>query len=167
MGFAFVTFEDVASAEKAVATLKDIELDGRKLNVEHAAPQGDRTSAPHRGRGPIRGGRGGRFRGSRRPLRPRGPASTTVIYVGNLPFAVTDEDLKVYFSNYKIANAHVVTFKASGRSKGFGFVTFETEQDQIKALTEEIEVDGRKLSLRAAYTEEPHAEGEDAATEEN
>ena len=155
MGFAFVTFEDSASAEKAVTSLKDQELDGRKLNVEHAAPQGEHSSAP-RGTGAPRG-RGGRFRGARRPSKPRGPPSATVVYVGNLPFAVTDEDLKKYFENYEIENAHVVSFKNSGRSKGFGFVTFKKEAEQQQALAEVIEVDGRKLSLRAAYTEEPHA----------
>lgn len=164
MGFAFVTFEDAGSAEKAVTALKDVELDGRKLNVEHAAPQGERTSELRRGRGSFRG-RGGR-RNTHRSPRNRGPASKTVIYVGNLPFAVSDNDLKIYFSNYEVENAHIVRFKTTERSKGFGFVTFKKETDQKKALKEEIEVDGRKLSLRAAYTEEPHEESANAEEEE-
>ena len=175
LGFAFVTFENAESAKKAVSTLKDMEVDNRKINVELATPQSDRGS-PRRPSGGFRSFRGrrggyfggrGRFFGQRRPSRPRGTPSETVIYVGNLPFAVSDDDLKNYFSNYEIDNAHVVCYK-SGRSKGYGFVTFKSLEHQQQALKEDIEVDKRKISLRAAYSEEPREaaaeqEGEEKA----
>lgn len=147
--------------------MKDMEVDSRKINVELATPQGERSTSPRRTGGvrSFRGRRGGyfggrgRFLNRRRPSRPRGTPSETVIYVGNLPFAVADEDLKNYFSNYEIDNAHVVCYK-SGKSKGYGFVTFKTHESQEQALKEDIEVDRRKLALRAAYSEEPREASE-------
>lgn len=168
MGIAFLTFEDIEHANKAVETMKGLEVDGRKINVEIATPQGNRSSSPRgRGRGGyFRGSRGSRFsRGGHRNSRPRGPVSETVVYVGNLPFAVTDEDLKKYFADCQIENAHVVHYK-NGKSKGFGFVTFASFEQQQLALKQNIQVDQRKLSLRAAYSEEPHMSSTETAIEE-
>ena len=48
------------------------------------------------------------------------------VYVGNLPFSVDLEKLKELFASYgEIEEAVVISDKFSGRSKGFGFVTYE------------------------------------------
>lgn len=74
------------------------------------------------------------------------------LYVGNLPYSVTEDELKNLFAKYgEIVSANVITDKYSGRSKGFGFVEFETEE-QAKAA-EELngkDLEGRPLKVNIA-----------------
>lgn len=82
----------------------------------------------------------------------------TKIYVGNLPFSVSDEDLKALFSSYgEITEAVLIKDKFSGRSKGFGFVTFSTEEAAQKAISamNEKEVQGRALKVTEAKPMDP------------
>lgn len=75
------------------------------------------------------------------------------IYVGNLPFSVTQEQLKELFSQYgEIEEAVVVINKFSGRSKGFGFVSFKEDASAEKAVAEmnRKEVEGRALNVKEA-----------------
>ncbi|PLW44217.1 hypothetical protein PCANC_13426 [Puccinia coronata f. sp. avenae] len=102
----------------------------------------------------------------RRPRRkgpPEGAPSQTLLFVANLAFDVTDETLKEFFSSYKVTSAHVVCRKFGttvGRSKGFGFVEFEDEQNQLKALeeTQGKELNGRALNIKIAVEEAKKAE---------
>jgi len=56
------------------------------------------------------------------------------LFVGNLPWSVTDEDLKGKFSEFgNVISARVVTDKFSGKSRGFGFVDME-DADAEKAV---------------------------------
>ena len=56
------------------------------------------------------------------------------IYVGNLPWSVTDAELKEKFSEFgNVISARVVTDKFSGKSRGFGFVDME-DSDAEKAI---------------------------------
>ncbi len=80
------------------------------------------------------------------------------IYVGNMPFTVDNEKLKELFSSYgEIEEAIVITDKFSGRSKGFGFVTFKEDESAKKAVSEmnEKEVEGRKLKVNEARPMDP------------
>ncbi len=75
------------------------------------------------------------------------------VYVGNLPWSVDQEKLKEMFSSFgEITEATVISDKFSGRSKGFGFVTFANEADAAKAVTEmnEKDVEGRALKVNEA-----------------
>jgi len=57
------------------------------------------------------------------------------IYVGNLDFKVTENDLEEMFGEFgAVESARVITDKYSGRSKGFGFVTMEDEQEANAAI---------------------------------
>lgn len=59
------------------------------------------------------------------------------LYVGNLPWSVTNDSLKELFASYgEVVEAVVITDRMSGRSKGFGFVTFADESAAEKATTE-------------------------------
>jgi RNA recognition motif-containing protein len=75
------------------------------------------------------------------------------IYVGNLPYSVTDEDLRDAFGEFgELASAEVVMDKFSGQSKGFGFVEMPDNADAdaaIKALNETM-FKGRKLTVNEA-----------------
>jgi len=82
------------------------------------------------------------------------------LYVGNLPFSVDDEGLKKLFESYgEIEEATLIKDKFSGRSKGFGFVTFKEEENAKKAMSEmnEKEVEGRQLKVNEAKPFDPDA----------
>lgn len=75
------------------------------------------------------------------------------IFVGNLPWSVDDNKLKEIFSEMgEIEEAVVIKDRYSGRSKGFGFVTFKEDASAEKAISEmnEKEVDGRKITVNEA-----------------
>lgn len=75
------------------------------------------------------------------------------VYVGNLPFGVGDKELQELFSPYgEISEAVVIKDKYSGRSKGFGFVTFVDEAAAKKAIAEMNgkEIQGRALKVSEA-----------------
>ncbi|OQY81888.1 MAG: hypothetical protein B6D41_18935 [Chloroflexi bacterium UTCFX4] len=56
------------------------------------------------------------------------------LYVGNLPYQLTSEELKDFFSGAgQVTDAAVITDRETGRSKGFGFVEFATEEDATRA----------------------------------
>lgn len=75
------------------------------------------------------------------------------LFIGNLPWSIDSEQLKEIFSKFgSIVEAVVITERHSGRSKGFGFVEFETEEAAQKAIDElnEKEIEGRKIFVNVA-----------------
>ncbi len=57
------------------------------------------------------------------------------IYVGNLDFKVTEQNLNELFSQYgEVESAKIITDKYNGRSKGFGFVTMENDDEANEAI---------------------------------
>ena len=75
------------------------------------------------------------------------------VYVGNLPFTVDQEGLKGLFADYgEMEEVVVISDKFSGRSKGFGFITFKDDESAKKAISEmnDKEVEGRKLKVNEA-----------------
>lgn len=57
------------------------------------------------------------------------------IYVGNLPYTVTDSELQAHFEKSgKVTSARVVVDRATGRSKGFGFVEMPDRAEAEKAI---------------------------------
>lgn len=82
------------------------------------------------------------------------------LYVGNLPFSVDDEKLKEVFSAFgEIEEATVLKDKYSGRSKGFGFVTFIKDEDADRAIAEmnEKDLEGRNVKVNEAKPFDPNA----------
>jgi RNA recognition motif-containing protein len=74
------------------------------------------------------------------------------VYVGNLPFSVDDNQLKEMFAQYgEISEAVVIKDKFSGRSKGFGFVTFSSAESAEKAIAE---MNGKDMQGRALKVNE-------------
>ena len=69
------------------------------------------------------------------------------IYVGNLPFEVTGEDLDTLFSTIgAVEEAIIVTQPGGGRPRGFGFVEMEDEQDAHLAIEQ---LDGHSIAGRS------------------
>ena len=61
--------------------------------------------------------------------------SQNKVYVANLPYNTTDEELREFFNQYgKIIDLIIITDRASGRSKGFGFITFSSTSEANAAL---------------------------------
>lgn len=81
---------------------------------------------------------------------------STKLYVGSLPFSVTDQELSGLFAPHgTVVSARVIIDKVSGRSKGFGFVEYETEENAQKALEalNNSEISGRKIVVNIAHPE--------------
>ncbi|HET6402511.1 MAG TPA: RNA-binding protein [Candidatus Kapabacteria bacterium] len=84
--------------------------------------------------------------------------SLTKLYVGSLPYNWTAEHLEGAFKPFgAVASAAVVADQITHRSKGFGFVEFESGSDAKKAMSElnGREIEGRSISVREAR---PHTE---------
>ncbi len=75
------------------------------------------------------------------------------IYVGNLPYATSDQDLRSYFESYgAVESASVITDKFTGRSRGFGFVQMPNSDEGLQAIesTNGKEWNGRALVVNEA-----------------
>jgi RNA recognition motif-containing protein len=80
------------------------------------------------------------------------------LFVGGLPWAVNDQKLEEIFSQYgKVTYSKVITDKYSGRSKGFGFIEFETDEEADKATKalNGTDMEGRKIAVNEARPMEP------------
>jgi RNA recognition motif-containing protein len=80
------------------------------------------------------------------------------LYVGNLAYSVTDEQLGQMFAQFgQVSSAVVIKFKDTGRSKGFGFVEFDKDEEADKAVEEMNgkENDGRNLVVNEARPMQP------------
>ena len=75
------------------------------------------------------------------------------IYVGNLDYGIDEEDLRGFFEDYgAVKSAKVISDKFSGKSKGFGFVEMDND-DEAKSAMEELNgatVEDRKITVNEA-----------------
>ncbi|MDX8413672.1 MAG: RNA-binding protein [Mariprofundales bacterium] len=79
------------------------------------------------------------------------------IYVGNLPYSVNEDDLRNLFSEFgEVSNAHVISDRDTGRSKGFGFVEMENSDDGQKAIEalDGSDLQGRNVRVNEAKPRE-------------
>ena len=83
------------------------------------------------------------------------------LFVGSLPWAVDSNGLKELFAQYgEITEAVVISDRQTGRSKGFGFVTFANAADAQKALEmDKKEVEGRPIVVNLARPREERGGG--------
>ena len=75
------------------------------------------------------------------------------LFVGSLAFATTDDGLKAHFEQIgPVVSARVITDRETGRSRGFGFVEFENDADNQKAVDQlnGKELDGRTINVSVA-----------------
>lgn len=75
------------------------------------------------------------------------------LYVGNLSYDTDNDSLKVAFEKVgPVASANVITDKFSGRSRGFGFVEMENDDDASKAIDawDGKDLDGRTIKVNEA-----------------
>ena len=86
----------------------------------------------------------------------------TKLFVGGLAWATTDEGLAEAFSNFgEIVEAKVITDRETGRSRGFGFVTFTDDSSTTEAMSQMdgTELDGRTIRVNEANERPPRGGG--------
>ncbi|KAI8488622.1 hypothetical protein Bbelb_336510 [Branchiostoma belcheri] len=136
-GFGYVDFESEEAAKEAMDNMNQSELDGRTINVEFGMARGSGG-----------GGGGGGF---------NSPAQVSkTLIVKNLSYDTGEDDLQQAFEG--CTSARVITDRESGRSKGFGYIDFDSEdaaQEALKSMDEQ-EVGGRRIRLDFAL---PRGEG--------
>ena len=83
----------------------------------------------------------------------REPLAPPKLFVGGLSEATTADELRIAFSNFgKVSDARLIRDRTTGRSRGFGFVTFENWADADEAIKhmDGQELDGRRLKVNRA-----------------
>ncbi|CAL9061562.1 unnamed protein product [Musa banksii] len=125
-GFGFVTFADPSVIDKVLED--EHVIDGRMVEVKRTVPREDMPSKA----------------GNR----------TRKIFVGGLPTSLTEDELKEHFSLYgEVVENQIMLDHSTGRSRGFGFVTFKTEEAVDKIISE-----GRMHDLAGKQVEIKRAE---------
>ncbi len=79
------------------------------------------------------------------------------IYVGNLSYNMTDEDLEKMFQEFgTVSEGKIITDRDTGRSKGFGFVEMPNQAEGDEAIKEldGKEIDGRNIKVNVAKPKE-------------
>ncbi len=77
-----------------------------------------------------------------------------MIYIGNIAYSMTADELKelcMPFGN--VVSAKIITDRATGKSKGYGFVEFDNEESALKAIKElnDSQVKGRNIKVNSAF----------------
>lgn len=83
------------------------------------------------------------------------------LYVGNLPFSVTEENLRDLFAQaVTVESANVISDKFTGRSKGFGFVEVASDEEMATAIEKYngYNLEGRDLTVNEARPKVPREE---------
>ncbi|KAJ8533849.1 hypothetical protein K7X08_007173 [Anisodus acutangulus] len=153
-GFGFVTMSTKAEVEAAEQQFNGYEIDGRALRVNCGPPPEKRENS-------FGGGQGGRrenssFGGARGG--GRSFDSSNRVYVGNLSWGVDDLALKELFSEQgQVVDAKVVYDRDSGRSRGFGFVTYSSAKEVNNAIDclNGVDLDGRSIRVSSAEERPP------------
>jgi len=84
------------------------------------------------------------------------------LFVGGLSWDTTDDGLRQAFASYgEITEAKVITDRATGRSRGFGFVTFAQDEAAKTAISkmDGTSLDGKTIKVNEAQEKSPRAGG--------
>lgn len=84
------------------------------------------------------------------------------IYVGNLSFDATEEDLRQAFgAQGEVTSANIITDRDTGRSRGFGFVEMPNDEEARKAIeaVNMTEIAGRAVNVNEARPRQPRSGG--------
>ena len=84
------------------------------------------------------------------------------LYVGGLPYAVTEDQLRELFSAHgTVESSTVITDRMTGRSKGFGFVEMSSQEEAQTAMDNlnNTQLEGRSITVNEAKPREPRGGG--------
>lgn len=83
---------------------------------------------------------------------------TKTLYVGNLPWSATKEDLAALFAEHaEVKSSRIITEPGTGRSRGFGFIEIE-DDEEIEKIIEQMngkDMGGRELIVNEAKPKQP------------
>ena len=142
-GFGFVTFEGKGSLEDCFSAQPHT-LDGRTVELKRAQPR-EETG---RGGG---GGGGGRRGGQEEENDPESKAMRK-LFIGGLNYNTTEQGMKSYFEKFgDLEDAVIMKFPDSGRSRGFGFITYSRASmvDECQQ-SRPHEIDGKEVECKRA-----------------
>jgi RNA recognition motif-containing protein len=92
----------------------------------------------------------------------------TRLFVGNIPYATTEQDLRELFerSGSKVSSVRVITDFDTGRSKGYAFVEMTTTEDAEKAIRElnNFNLNGRQIVVNEARPRQTRGGGPSAGS---
>mmetsp|Transcript_4821 Transcript_4821/g.4262 ORF Transcript_4821/g.4262 Transcript_4821/m.4262 type:complete len:430 (-) Transcript_4821:232-1521(-) len=144
-GFGFVSFDNLTSANSAIAAMNGHEVEGKHLKVEAKKAKGDISY----------GGGGGASDST------HGPAGCN-LFVYHCPNTWMDDDIKANFSKFgTVVSGTINKDRDTGASKGFGFVSFDNPiaaQQAIQAMNGH-EVDGKHLKVELKQAKGPPGGG--------
>ncbi|CAL9100401.1 unnamed protein product [Musa textilis] len=138
-GFGFVVFADPAVAERVV--MEKHLIDGRMVEAKKAVPRDDQQIL-NRNNSSIHGS--------------PGPSRTKKIFVGGLPSTITESDFKNYFDQFGTITDVVVMYDHNTqRPRGFGFITYDSEDAVDKVLFKSFhELNGKMVEVKRAVPKE-------------
>ncbi|KAI8537355.1 hypothetical protein RHMOL_Rhmol09G0017500 [Rhododendron molle] len=138
-GFGFVVFADPAAAQRVLQD-KHI-IDGRMVEAKKAVPRDDQSTTS-RSSSSIQGS--------------PGPGRTRKIFVGGLASTVTESDFKMYFDQFgTITDVAVMYDHNTRRPRGFGFITYDSEDAVDKVLLKTFhELNGKLVEVKRAVPKE-------------
>ncbi|KAH0983983.1 hypothetical protein GBA52_011160 [Prunus armeniaca] len=138
-GFGFVVFADPAVADSVI--MEKHNIDGRMVEAKKAVPRDDQN---------ILGRTSGSIHGS------PGPGRTRKIFVGGLASTVTESDFKKYFEQFGTITDVVVMYDHNTqRPRGFGFITYDSEEAVDKVLLKTFhELNGKMVEVKRAVPKE-------------
>ena len=77
------------------------------------------------------------------------------LYVGNLPFSATEDEIRDLFSEYgEVGSVQLITDRETGRPRGFGFVEMESGADEAIQALDNSSMGGRSLNVNEARPRE-------------
>ncbi|XP_057823457.1 heterogeneous nuclear ribonucleoprotein 1 isoform X1 [Cryptomeria japonica] len=135
-GFGFVTYADPSVVDKVIKD-KHV-IDGKTVEIKRTIPRGNPPS--------------------------KGP-KTKKIFVGGIPTSITEDEFKNYFAKFgKVVEHQIMQDHGTGRSRGFGFVTFDSEQvvDEILSHGKMYELGGKQVEIKKAEPKKPLPDSEPA-----
>jgi len=122
-GFGFVTYADPCVIDKVIQD-KHV-LDGKAVEIKRTIPRGNSSKGP----------------------------KTKKVFVGGIPTSITEDEFKDYFSKFgKVVEHQIMQDRGTGRSRGFGFITFDSEQavEEIMSQGGMLELGGKKVEIKKA-----------------
>ncbi|KAL0740603.1 hypothetical protein Bca4012_082116 [Brassica carinata] len=141
-GFGFVSFSDPAVIDRVLQTKHHI--DNRDVDVKRAMSREEQS--------PGGGGRPGSFNASRSFDSGAANVRTKKIFVGGLPPALTSDEFRAYFETYgPVSDAVIMIDQATQRPRGFGFVSFDSEDSVDLVLHKTFhDLNGKQVEVKRA-----------------
>ncbi|OQR84639.1 heterogeneous nuclear ribonucleoprotein A1 [Achlya hypogyna] len=144
-GFGFITYADPACVDRALAQPNHV-LDNRRVEAKRAVPRAEsnRDTSSISTRGNVSAGSS--------VSSASAVGATKKIFVGGLHYETKDADFKKYFQQFgKVVSAEVMFNRETNKSRGFGFVIFETEASVELVLQDKTHViDGKSVEVKRA-----------------